>query len=100
MGATTYAAMAVHWPNDSSQFAKPMNDIPKVVFSNSLTSADWDKTTISAGDLAESITRLKRENPGGYLLAHGFGGSGRAHRGSRRRAGRWRRATARCGARR
>jgi dihydrofolate reductase len=31
-----------------------MNEIPKVVFSNSTASADWDETTIAAGDLAES----------------------------------------------
>jgi dihydrofolate reductase len=71
MGATTYAAMAAHWPSDSGPFAKPMNEIPKVVFSESLTSADWGETTISAGDLGEAITRLKQERCGGYLLAHG-----------------------------
>jgi dihydrofolate reductase len=48
-----------------------MNEIPKVVFSNSLASADWGETTIAAGDLAEAVTRLKRERTGGYLLAHG-----------------------------
>jgi dihydrofolate reductase len=41
------------------------------VFSNSLVSADWGETTIAAGDLAEAITRLKRERSDGYLLAHG-----------------------------
>ena len=48
-----------------------MNEIPKVVFSNSLTSSDWDETTIASGDLAEAVTRLKQERSGGYLLAHG-----------------------------
>ncbi|MFD2078489.1 Dihydrofolate reductase [Actinopolymorpha cephalotaxi] len=71
MGASTYAVMAGHWPNDSGPFAKPMNEIPKVVFSSTLTSADWDETTISTGDLGEAITRLKQERSGGYLLAHG-----------------------------
>ena len=71
MGATTYAAMAGHWPSDTGPFAKPMNEIPKIVFSNSLTSADWDDTTIVAGDLADAVTRLKRDRFGGYLLAHG-----------------------------
>jgi dihydrofolate reductase len=51
--------------------AKPMNEIPKVVFSNSLASADWGETTIAAGDLAEAITRLKQEHAHEYLLAHG-----------------------------
>ncbi|HEY3734665.1 MAG TPA: dihydrofolate reductase family protein [Streptosporangiaceae bacterium] len=71
MGAATYAAMAAHWPRDSGPFARPMNEIPKVVFSDSLASAGWGETRIAAGDLAEAITRLKQERSGGYLLAHG-----------------------------
>jgi dihydrofolate reductase len=71
MGATTYAVMAAHWPSASGPFAKPMNEIPKVVFSDSLASAGWGETTIAAGDLAEAITWLKQEHSDGYLLAHG-----------------------------
>ena len=71
MGATTYAGWAAYWPGASGPFAKPMNEIPKVVFSDSLASADWGETTIAAGDLAEAITRLKQERSDGYLLAHG-----------------------------
>jgi dihydrofolate reductase len=48
-----------------------MNEIPKVVFSNSLASADWAETTIATGDLAANITRLKHERSDGYLLAQG-----------------------------
>ena len=71
MGAATYAGWATFWPGAPGPFAKPMNEIPKVVFSNSLTSADWRETTIAAGDLAAAVTRLKQEHSGGYLLAHG-----------------------------
>jgi dihydrofolate reductase len=71
IGAATYAGWAGYWPGASGPFAKAMNEIPKVVFSNSLASADWDETTIARGDLAEAVTRLKRERSGGYLLAHG-----------------------------
>ena len=71
VGATTYAGWAAFWPGASGPFAGPMNEIPKVVFSNSLASADWDETTIASGDLAEAVTRLKQERRGGYLLAHG-----------------------------
>ena len=71
MGAATYAAWAGYWPGASGPFAKPMNEIPKVVFSDSLVCADWGGTTIVAGDLTEAITRLKRERSDGYLLAHG-----------------------------
>ena len=71
IGAATYTAWAGYWPTAPGPVAGPMNEIPKVVFSNSLTSADWGETTIASGDLAEAITRLKRERPDGYLLAHG-----------------------------
>src|SRR6266545_1864640 len=71
MGATTYAGWAGFWPSAPGPFAKPMNDIPKVVFSNSLESADWEGTTIASGDLTEAVTRLKQEQTSGYLLAQG-----------------------------
>jgi dihydrofolate reductase len=71
MGAATYASWAGFWPSASGPFAKPMNDIPKVVVSNSLKSADWAETTIVSGDLAEAVTRLKNEHSGRYLLAEG-----------------------------
>jgi dihydrofolate reductase len=48
-----------------------MNEIPKIVFSNSLVSAGWPETTIVAGDVAEAVMRLKQERSGGYLLAQG-----------------------------
>jgi dihydrofolate reductase len=78
MGATTYAVMAAHWPGSSGPFAEPMNEIPKVVFSDSLASADWGETTIATGDLAEAITRLEQERSDGYLLAHGGAGFARS----------------------
>jgi dihydrofolate reductase len=71
VGAATYTAWATFWPAASGPFAQPMNDIPKVAFSNSITSAEWAETTIARGDLVEAVTRLKRDRHGGYLLAHG-----------------------------
>jgi dihydrofolate reductase len=71
VGAATYTRWAGFWPGASGPFAKPMNEIPKVVFSNSLASAEWGETTIATGDLAEAVTRLKQERSGGYLLAQG-----------------------------
>ena len=71
VGSATYAEWAAYWAGASGPFAEPMNAIPKVVFSSSLTAADWGETTIVAGDLADSVSRLKRERSGGYLLAQG-----------------------------
>jgi dihydrofolate reductase len=71
VGGATYTGWATYWPTASGPFAQPMNDIPKVVFSNSLTTADWGETTIASGDLTEAVARLKQEGSDGYLLAHG-----------------------------
>jgi dihydrofolate reductase len=71
VGAATYVEWARFWPGAPGPFAVPMNDIPKVVFSSSLTSAGWGETQIASGDLAATVTRLKQERSGGYLLAQG-----------------------------
>jgi dihydrofolate reductase len=70
MGRATYEAMATVWPKSTGVYADVMNEIPKVVFSGTLTRADWPETRIAGGDLTEDIERLKRE-PGGVILAHG-----------------------------
>ncbi len=70
MGRATYEAMAAVWPTETGDYADVMNEIPKVVFSATLTRADWAESRIASGDLAEDIDRLTRE-PGGPILAHG-----------------------------
>jgi len=70
MGRRTYEAMASVWPTASGVYADVMNEIPKVVFSSTLTSADWPDSRIANGDLADEIDRLRHE-PGGIILAHG-----------------------------
>jgi hypothetical protein len=39
IGAATYAVWAPYWPAPPGPFAKTMNEIPKVVFSDSLAAA-------------------------------------------------------------
>src|SRR3954468_24127820 len=70
MGRVTYEEMSSLWPTSSSDFAAPMNEIPKVVFSKTLKHADWSDTYIASGDLAAEIARLKQE-PGKDLIAYG-----------------------------
>jgi dihydrofolate reductase len=70
MGRVTYEGMANVWPTSDNPVAAPMNDIPKVVFSKTLKSADWPRTRIASGDAAEEIARLKADS-GGEILAHG-----------------------------
>jgi dihydrofolate reductase len=70
MGRTTYEEMAAYWPHSSAPYAAPMNDIPKVVFSSTLSQASWPTTRIARGDLAAEITAIKDE-PGPDVIAHG-----------------------------
>jgi dihydrofolate reductase len=41
MGRKSYQEMATVWPKETGLYADVMNEVPKVVFSNSLTAADW-----------------------------------------------------------
>jgi hypothetical protein len=52
--AAADAAWAGYQPSASGAVPKPMNQMPEVVFSDSLASADWGETTIATGDLAEA----------------------------------------------
>jgi dihydrofolate reductase len=71
MGRQAYEGMSPHWPTSTTPFAKPMNEIPKAVFSRTLQRADWNETTIYR-DIATDIAQLKRED-GAPILAHGGG---------------------------
>jgi dihydrofolate reductase len=70
MGRVTYQAMAAHWPHATGLYATVMNDIPKIVFSNTLAEASWSETRIVRGDFAAEITALKAE-PGPDFIAWG-----------------------------
>ncbi|WP_433672289.1 dihydrofolate reductase family protein [Nocardia sp. CA-136227] len=71
MGRKSYEIMAGFWPTSDHPSAKAMNEIPKVVFSRTLKSADdWPETRIASGDTAEEIAELKAE-PGKDLVAVG-----------------------------
>ncbi len=70
MGRVTYQEMAAYWPRSTEPYAAPMNDIPKVVFSKTLSQASWPTTRIARGDLATEIAVLKQE-PGPDVIAWG-----------------------------
>jgi dihydrofolate reductase len=80
VGRVTYESMAQYFPNvtheeganpmSTSAIDEAMNRIPKVVFSNTLDSADWAQTTIVRGDTKEELERL-RHGGDGYVLVHG-----------------------------
>jgi dihydrofolate reductase len=72
MGRVTYQEMASFWPQSDDDYAAPMNDIPKVVFSKTLsdTEASWPETRVARGDLAAEIAAIKAE-PGADVIVWG-----------------------------
>lgn len=70
MGRVTYEEMASYWPTSTDEYAAPMNEIPKVVFSKSLREATWPGSAVARGDLAAEVSTLKRQ-PGGDIVAWG-----------------------------
>ena len=72
MGRTTYEAMAAVWPTTTGEYADVMNEIPKVVFSSTLTRptgprlglpvASWPRTSTgsSASPAASSSPMAAR----------------------------------------
>ncbi|WP_328322651.1 dihydrofolate reductase family protein [Kribbella sp. NBC_00382] len=72
MGRVTYQEMSSFWPQSDDAYAQPMNDIPKIVFSKSLSDAEagWPETRVARGDLATEIAAIKAE-PGQDVIVWG-----------------------------
>lgn len=76
-GRVTYEMMASFWPTDAGKQMNPrvaegMNRSEKYVFSRSLASAGWERTTILKGDIVNETIRLK-ESPGPDITILGSG---------------------------
>ena len=69
-GRVTYEGMAQYWTSATGETADQMNGIQKVVFSRTLTSADWANSRLVSTDAAEEVARLKQE-PGNDILVFG-----------------------------
>lgn len=86
MGSRSFLAMAAFWPTSTMDFAPPMNQIPKAVFSRqgaailkdlgevppgAQAGADsWREAYVASGDLAAEVAKMK-EGDGKPILAHG-----------------------------
>jgi len=71
MGRVAYEGMAANLPAAADHpWSGIMNAGRKVVFSRTLTTADWANTTIATGDTAEEIDKL-RQGGDGHIVAWG-----------------------------
>jgi dihydrofolate reductase len=73
LGRVTYQQFAEFWPkqtDDTSGVSDYLNRTPKYVVSASLTSAEWQNTTLLHGPLKDEIATLKQQ-PGKDIVATG-----------------------------
>jgi dihydrofolate reductase len=64
LGRVTYEGFAAAFGGQSGGMADQMNNTPKYVVSDTLSSADWQNSTLISGqrvDVADQITELKRQ---------------------------------------
>ena len=78
LGRKTYETIVPFWPPmspEEDRFATPMNTLPKIVFSQSLsgvTRGKWHNATLVKDDPAQAIAKLKQQE-GKNLLIFGSG---------------------------
>jgi dihydrofolate reductase len=74
-GRVTYEMMATFWPSPTAIKNDPvvagkMNSLPKIVFSRSLTHADWQNTRLVRNNFVEEVSKLKKR-PGKDMFIFG-----------------------------
>lgn len=64
LGRKTYEVFAASWPQRGSEVpnADWMNNTPKFVASTTLDSAEWQNSTVLAGDVVRAVSQLKEED--------------------------------------
>ena len=73
MGRTSYEAMAGILPKTDHPLSPILNAARKVVFSRTLTTAEWANTTIAAGETMEEIDKLRQGGDGHIVVWGGVG---------------------------
>jgi dihydrofolate reductase len=67
----SYWSDAMSKPDEPwNAFAKKMIEIPKVVFTKTLSKSEWINTDVATGDLKDEITKLKSQN-GKDIIVYG-----------------------------
>ena len=79
-GRTTYEMMASSWPHAPQdpnatpgeiRFARRFNEMPKIVYSQTLQKAEWNNTKLVRENAVEDVARLKQQ-AGGVISIGGL----------------------------
>jgi len=80
LGHNSKMSFIPHWASVADNKADPnyalgkrITDIPKIVFSRTLTVSEWANTKIINGDIVEEITKLKKKKGNDIIV---YGGAG------------------------
>ncbi len=76
MGRVLYEEFAKHFQDKTASdhpFAPIYAATDKVVFSRTLASAQWERTSLNRGDIVDEVMKLKREGDG-YIIVTGRSG--------------------------
>jgi len=75
LGRRTYEIFAASWPLAAADdpIGAKLNGMAKHVASRTLTSVDWQNSTLLTGDTPDAVRELKA-GPGGEIQVHGSGG--------------------------
>lgn len=72
LGRKTYQIFNAFWPQSTDPGADVLNKARKHVASRTLTSVDWNNSTLIKGDVAKYVSDLKRSD-GPEIQVHGSG---------------------------
>jgi dihydrofolate reductase len=79
LGRVTYEEFSQFWPTSGPKrmgvdpdFTQRLNELPKIVFSSTLSDTPWKPATLVRGDPGDAVARLKRE-PGKDMVVAGSG---------------------------
>ena len=75
MGRGTYEMFAAMWSTPTDPYSQALHDVRKVVFSSTLSDAEWHGAEVATGDVAATVRALRTEGDGDLLL-YGHSGVG------------------------
>jgi len=80
-GRVNYQLMEQYWPSGNAKDDQPriaafMNELPKIVYSKTLTDVQWQNARLGAKDIRTEVEELKKESAKNLVV---FGGANIVH---------------------